>query len=118
MAAPEELAQNVQAAENTGALTPEEEDACSRVRKALGTQFLPPLQLLRPPAAWGSRSPTFFCSRATSTDTAWRIGGAARYASLPVKASACVQCGACEPRCPYNLPIRQMMKKAAQDFGE
>ena len=44
--------------------------------------------------------------------------GRARYATLKVKASACVQCGACETRCPYNLPIRQMMKKAAEDFGE
>ena len=32
--------------------------------------------------------------------------------------SKCIQCGACEPRCPYNLPIRKMMKKAAEDFGE
>jgi len=29
-----------------------------------------------------------------------------------------VACGACEPRCPYGLPIRQMLKDAAQKFGE
>jgi len=44
--------------------------------------------------------------------------GRERYATLPVKAGACVECGACETRCPYNLPIRSMMKKAAEDFGE
>ena len=27
-------------------------------------------------------------------------------------------CGKCETRCPYNLPIRDMLKKVAQDFGE
>ena len=41
-----------------------------------------------------------------------------RYATLKVKASACVECGACETRCPYQLPIRQMLKKVAADFGE
>ena len=35
----------------------------------------------------------------------------------PGKASDCIQCGACERRCPYNLPIREMLKAAAKDFG-
>lgn len=39
-----------------------------------------------------------------------------RYDSMKVKASACIGCGKCEPRCPYGLPIRQMLKKAAQEF--
>jgi predicted aldo/keto reductase-like oxidoreductase len=29
----------------------------------------------------------------------------AAYAELPVKADACTNCGECEPRCPYHLPI-------------
>ena len=41
-----------------------------------------------------------------------------RYDALPVKASACIECGACEGRCPYELPIREMLKKAAAAFGE
>ena len=41
-----------------------------------------------------------------------------RYNAMPVKASACVDCGACETRCPYNLPIRDMLKKCAEEFGE
>lgn len=40
-----------------------------------------------------------------------------RYAALPSKAGDCVACGACEERCPYQLPIREMLKKAARDFG-
>ncbi len=39
-----------------------------------------------------------------------------RYAALKVKASECIECGACETRCPYGLPIRQMLKKAALEF--
>ena len=29
----------------------------------------------------------------------------AAYATLPVKSSACTDCGQCEPRCPYHVPI-------------
>ncbi len=34
-----------------------------------------------------------------------------RYGALPRKASHCVECGACEKRCPYDLPIREMLKE-------
>lgn len=39
-------------------------------------------------------------------------------ASLRDLQTACIECGACEPRCPYGLPIRQMLKRVAADFGE
>ena len=42
----------------------------------------------------------------------------ARYATLSKTASDCVDCGACEPRCPYHLPIREMLKTAAKKFGK
>jgi ferredoxin len=28
----------------------------------------------------------------------------------------CIECGECEPRCPYNLPIREMLKRVASKF--
>jgi predicted aldo/keto reductase-like oxidoreductase len=37
---------------------------------------------------------------------------------MPVTASACIGCGACESRCPYNLPIREMLKNVASKFGK
>ncbi len=40
------------------------------------------------------------------------------YAVLPVHASACIGCGACETRCPFHVSIRENMKKAAEVFGE
>lgn len=41
----------------------------------------------------------------------------ARYAGLDVKASACIDCGICETRCPYDIPIRQRLREVARDLG-
>ena len=35
-----------------------------------------------------------------------------RYEGIGVKPDACLECGECEERCPYNLPIRQMLQEA------
>ncbi|MGL4607735.1 MAG: aldo/keto reductase [Eubacteriaceae bacterium] len=39
-----------------------------------------------------------------------------RYKSFPSNASNCIECGKCEPKCPYNLPIREMLKKVRNLF--
>jgi predicted aldo/keto reductase-like oxidoreductase len=36
-----------------------------------------------------------------------------RYQGLRAKADACIDCGECELRCPYSLPIRRMLAEAA-----
>ncbi|MBQ5831995.1 MAG: 4Fe-4S dicluster domain-containing protein, partial [Selenomonadales bacterium] len=41
----------------------------------------------------------------------------ARYAGLDVKASACIDCGVCETRCPYDIPIRERLRQVAKDLG-
>lgn len=39
------------------------------------------------------------------------------YAVLPNKAGDCVQCGACETRCPFEVEIRKNMLEAQKVFG-
>ena len=39
------------------------------------------------------------------------------YAVLEHHASECIQCGACEKRCPFNVKIRENMKEAVKVFG-
>ena len=117
MADPRELEQNVAAANNTDPLTSEEQARFLEVRNQLGTQFCRRCGYCLP-CREGVPIPNVFLfegylSRYGLAD--WAKG---RYATLPVKASACIGCGACEARCPYGLPIRQMLKKAAEKFGE
>ena len=117
MAAIEELEGNVKGAENIDPLTEEEEAACQKVRDALGTQFCRRCNYCAP-CTVGISIPNVFLFQGYLNRYGLENWGRERYATLSVKASACVQCGACETRCPYNLPIRNMMKKAAEDFGE
>ena len=117
MAAPEELMQNIAAVADTSPLSPEEIAAMENIRKELGTQFCRRCNYCAPCAA-GISIPSIFLfdgyfSRYGLAD--WAKG---RYATQAKKASDCIGCGICETRCPYNLPIRQMMKTAAEHFGE
>ncbi len=42
----------------------------------------------------------------------------AHYEALAVHGSDCIACGACEPRCPFGVPIVERMEKANGLFGE
>ena len=117
MADGKEIDQNIAACADTAPLTAEEKSAINQVRSQLGTNFCRRCNYCQPCAAGINISGVFlfegYLSRYGLED--WARG---RYAALPVKASACIGCGACENRCPYGLPIRKMLKAAAEKFGE
>ena len=117
MAEEREIAENIAACSDTSPLTVEEKAAINDVRSALGTNFCRRCNYCQPCAAGINISGVFLFEGYLSRYglEAW---ARSRYATLPAKASACIGCGACESRCPYNLPIREMLKKAAARFGE
>ena len=87
------------------------------VRRQLGTNFCRRCNYCAP-CSVGIGIPNVFLMEGYLLRYNLEEWARARYEKLPVKASACIGCGKCEPRCPYHLPIRQMLKKAAQEFGE
>ena len=117
MAEISELSQNLAACEDTSPLSAEEKAKIMAIRQELGTNFCRRCNYCQPCAAGINISGVFlfegYLSRYGLAE--WAKG---RYATLPVKASACIGCGACEDRCPYHLPIRKMLKNAAEKFGE
>ena len=116
MAEISELEQNLAACSDTSPLTDEEKAKILEVRNTLGTQFCRRCNYCAPCAA-GIGIPNVFLFEGYLTR--YGLGGWAkeRYTAMPKHASDCIGCGACEDRCPYHLPIRDMMKRAAEKFG-
>ncbi|MBQ3062983.1 MAG: aldo/keto reductase [Clostridia bacterium] len=117
MAAANEIEVNLAAMENTAPLTEEEQAAIEQIRKELGTQFCRRCNYCAP-CTVGIAIPNVFLMQGYYNRYGLQDWAKARYGAMDVKASACIECGVCETRCPYELPIREMLKKAAQDFGE
>ena len=117
MADPAELTQNIAAVSDTTPITVEEKAAFLEVRSQLGTNFCRRCNYCQPCAAGINISGAFLFDGYLQR---YGLGQWAkeRYATLPHKASECIGCGACESRCPYNLPIRDMLKTVAEHFGE
>ena len=112
-----EIEQNQAACENTTELTEEELTAIQKVREELGNNFCRRCNYCAP-CTVGIDIPTAFLLQGYLDRYGLEDWAKARYAGAKVKASACVECGECEPRCPYNLPIREMLKEVARKFGE
>ena len=117
MAEEKEIAQNIAAVEDAAPLSEAELAAIANIRDTLGTQFCRRCNYCAPCTAGISISAVFllegYLSRYGLEDWAKM-----RYAGLEKTASDCVGCGVCESRCPYNLPIRDMLKNAANKFGK
>ncbi len=113
----EEVAQNAAAASNTSPLTADELAAADQIRKELGNQFCRRCNYCAPCTA-GIGISALFLLQGYLRRYGLEDWARSRYDATPIKASACVECGVCETRCPYQLPIRSMLRKVAEDFGE
>ena len=117
MAAIAEAEQNIRAAADTSALTPAEQNTVNAVRKALGNHFCRRCNYCAP-CTVGINIPSVFLMEGYINRYDLKDWAKTRYAAFDHKASECIGCGVCETRCPYDLPIREMMKNAAEVFGQ
>ena len=115
MATVEEADQNIAAASDVSALTEQEMEKIEKIRRELGTNFCRRCRYCEPCAADISIYSVFllegYYNRYGLQDWA-----KVRYDAMAHKASDCIGCGVCETRCPYNLPIREMMNRAKELF--
>ena len=117
MAEEGELDENIQACEDEKSLTEEELKKIEDVKKQLGTDFCRRCNYCAP-CTVGINIPSVFLFAGYLQRYNLADWAKDRYSTLAVKASACVGCGECENRCPYHLPIREKLKKCAEDMGE
>ncbi len=115
MATEEELKQNVAAACDPTPLSEDELNEAQHIRDTLGNQFCRRCNYCQPCTMGINISFCFtingYLTRYGLKD--WAIG---RYKGMAVEPNACIECGMCESRCPYHLPIIKMLKDVYSNF--
>ena len=111
-----EIAQNQAAIEDKAPLSKEELDKIEAIRKELGTQFCRRCNYCQP-CPQGIGISMVFLMEGYLSRYGLEEWATLRYNSMAKKAGDCVGCGACEARCPYELPIREMLKRCKEKFG-
>ena len=117
MAEEKELDQNLAAVSDTAPLTEQEQAKIQSIRDSLGTQFCRRCNYCQPCSA-GISIYTMFLLEGYYNRYDLKDWATARYQKMDKTASDCIGCGICETRCPYNLPIREMLKKVETIFGK
>lgn len=92
-------------------LSPEEEEELWRKGRALGLDFCRQCGYCLPCTA-GLQIPSIFRLDGAFTRYGQEEWARQQYLELDPRADACLECGDCEERCPYRLPIRDKLKQA------
>ena len=116
MASVEEVEKNIKASADPAPLSEEELAKMEEVRKTLGNNFCRRCNYCAP-CAKGINISGVFLMQGYLDRYGLEDWARTRYDAFAAKASDCIGCGVCETRCPYNLPIREMLKEAAVRFG-
>ena len=117
MAEVTELEQNLTAVNDDSPFTDSELAKFDAIRKELGTQFCRRCGYCAP-CSVGIIIPNMFVFEGYLERYGLADWAKGRYDAQAKTASDCIECGICETRCPYNLPIREMLKHTAQAFGK
>ncbi|MBQ6631649.1 MAG: aldo/keto reductase [Romboutsia sp.] len=93
-------------------ITKEDEEKIIEIRSSMGKKFCRRCEYCMP-CPLNINIPQNFLLEGYYTRYNLKQWAKDRYLSLEVKASECVECGLCETKCPYELPIRDMLKNVA-----
>ena len=117
MASEKEIEENAKSIFDTSPLSCDEEEKIAKIRESLGTNFCRRCNYCAP-CTVGINIPSVFLLEGYFSRYDLKDWAQVRYSALGKFASDCIECGVCETRCPYNLPIREMLKKASGVFGK
>lgn len=112
----EQVKENAQVGINLEPLTEEEEGIMNQEIQSLGSEFCRRCGYCKP-CPQGIDIPNVFTFENYLLKYNMPEFAKLRYDSLEVKADQCVSCRKCETKCPYDLPIVNKLKHAAQAFS-
>lgn len=98
--------------------TSQDEEKASEIREKLGTTFCRRCGYCAPCTVGINIPSNFLFDNYYNHYEGLADWAKGRYEAMDKHAGDCIECGACEKRCPYDLPIRDMLKKVAADFGK
>jgi len=104
--------ENAQAGEMPTALTADEMKELENDAGILGNTFCRRCEYCQP-CPQGINIPMIFLFDGYYTRYDMQDWALDRYRDLSVKASDCIECGECEEKCPYSLPVRHMLAEAS-----
>lgn len=111
----EQVNQNVSVLEDLQ-LTKSDNDKIQEIRNSLGKRFCRRCEYCLP-CPVGVNIPTNFLLEGYYTRYNLKEWAVERYEAISGKANECINCGLCETKCPYELPIRDMLKDVAVKLG-
>ena len=108
----EQVNQNTKVLEDLN-LTEEDNRKIEEIRKTLGNKFCRRCEYCLP-CPVGVNIPANFLLEGYYSRYNLKQGAKDRYKASQGKASDCIECGLCEMKCPYQLPIRDMLKNVSE----
>ena len=109
----EEVDQIIEIVNGSWDLTEQDEQKMAEIRKELGIKFCQWCGYCKPGCPEEIDIPMVI-----NAELMWKLWPAEKmrewYKGLGEAASNCTECGACEEACPYQLPIRDMLKKGIE----
>lgn len=111
----EEVEENAAVASNDIKLTEDEKLEIKKISDELGTEFCRRCGYCAP-CTKGIDIPGIFLLQGYKERYNLKKWAEDRYEALKVTAKDCIECGKCESRCPYNLPIIKMLKDVKKTF--
>ncbi|MFA7467023.1 MAG: aldo/keto reductase [Desulfotomaculaceae bacterium] len=116
MDALEQVDQNAAVGADLRPLTGSERETLEKLAAQLGSTFCRRCEYCQP-CPQGVDIPTVFLLDGYFTRYELQDWARERYRGLKVTAQECVECGECEEKCPYSLPIRAMLAEAQTRLG-
>ena len=117
MADLEEVEENALVGSEDVKMTEDDVRECKEIKDSLGSVFCRRCGYCGP-CPQGIDIPTMFIFSGYKERYGLGSWAEERYATMKKRAKDCVKCGICERRCPYDLPIREMLEKVNKIFGE
>ncbi|WP_353095408.1 aldo/keto reductase [Tissierella praeacuta] len=112
----EQVSSNASVGINKRKLTEEEEKKLFKEANSLGSEFCRRCGYCLP-CPQSIDIPSQFLMEGYYTRYNLKEWAKSRYDAMEKRAVHCVECGLCESKCPYNLPIRKMLKNVVEKLG-